>query len=214
MPYPTKLLNDNETVELDLRPHWWYLVPRISLLLLAILFGIYILATDTSWLDNSGFRAIAGVLVVAALVFFLLRLAMWMTTNFVVTSDRVIYRSGVLSKRGIEIPLDRINTVVFHQGPFERIIGAGDLEIESAADTPSKFTDIRKPSIVQAEIYRQAEANENRKYDRIGSNAAGASGAGGALSVAEQLEKLEGLRDRGSITQEQYEAQRTQLLGG
>jgi uncharacterized membrane protein YdbT with pleckstrin-like domain len=205
--YPKKLLNEGESVELDLRPHWWYLVPRISLLLLAIVVGIYAMTTDASW-----FQVPAGVLVLAALVYFGLRYAGWMTTNFVVTSDRIIYRSGVLSKRGIEIPLDRINTVVFHQGPFERILGAGDLEIESAGQQPAKFTDIRKPSIVQAEIYKQSEANENRKFDRVGANLDGKMG-GGASSVAEQLEKLEGLRDRGSITAEQFEAEKAKLLG-
>lgn len=212
MTYPTKLLNPNETVELDLRPHWWFLVPRLSVLLLAVLVGIYAASTDVSWLDQSWFKGLAGIGVVVALVWFGLRYAGWATTNFVVTSDRVIYRSGVLSKRGIEIPLDRINTVVFHQGPFERILGAGDLEIESAGATPSRFTDIRKPAVVQAEIYKQSEANENRKYDRIGQNVD--ETGGGGLTVAEQLEKLEGLRDRGSITEEQYEAQKQALFGG
>jgi uncharacterized membrane protein YdbT with pleckstrin-like domain len=203
--FPKKLLNQNETVELDLRPHWWYLVPRTTLLILAILVGIAALTgTDAGWVQG-----LAGILVIAALVFFGIRWAGWMTTNFVVTSDRVIYRSGVLSKRSIEIPLDRINTVVSNQGPFERILGAGDIEIESAGEQPAKFTDIRKPAIVQAEIYKQAEDNENRKYDRIGANA----GGGAATSVAEQLEKLEGLRDRGSITAEQFEAEKTKLLG-
>ena len=206
MAYPTKLLNDDETVELDLRPHWWFLVPRTSLLVLAVLVGIYAMTTDASW-----FQVPAGLLVLAVLVWFGIRYAQWATTNFVVTSDRVIYRSGVLSKRGIEIPLDRINTVVFNQGPFERILGAGDLEIESAGATPSSFTDIRKPAIVQAEIYKQSESNENRKFDRVGANL---EGMGAGLSVAEQLEKLEGLRDRGAITAEQYEAQKAQLLGG
>jgi uncharacterized membrane protein YdbT with pleckstrin-like domain len=207
--YPKKLLNSGETVELDLRPHWWYLVPRTSLLVLAIIVGIYAMTTDSSW-----FQVPAGLVVVAALVYFGIRYAGWMTTNFVVTSDRIIYRSGVLSKRGIEIPLDRINTVVFHQGPFERVLGAGDLEIESAGQNPARFTDIRKPSIVQAEIYKQSEANENRKFDRIGANAEKmAGGGGGGLSVAEQIEKLEGLRDRGAITPEQFEAQKAELLG-
>jgi uncharacterized membrane protein YdbT with pleckstrin-like domain len=210
--YPQKLLNENETVVLDLRPHWWFLVPRLSLLALAVVIGIYAIGTDVGWLDAGWFKGLAGILLLASLVFFLLRYAGWMTTNFVVTSDRIIYRSGVLSKRGIEIPLDRINTVIFHQGPFERILGAGDLEIESAGQQPARFTDIRKPSIVQAEIYKQSEANENRKFDRVGSNLESLGGPG--LSVAEQLEKLEGLRDRGSITEAQYEAQKAQLLGG
>jgi uncharacterized membrane protein YdbT with pleckstrin-like domain len=216
--YPRKLLNQNETVELDLRPHWWFLAPRLAVLVLAVLLGIVVMAAgDDSTLDNGAIKALVGIAVVAALIWFGVRYSQWATTNFVVTSDRVIYRHGVLSKRGIEIPLDRINTVVFNQSFFERIIGAGDLEIESAAETPSVFTDIRKPSVVQAEIYRQTEDNENRKFDRIGANAssAGAAAAGaGGLSVAEQLEKLEGLRDRGSITQEQYDAQKAQLLGG
>ncbi len=204
MPYPTKLLNDNESIVLDLRPHWWFLVPRALLLGILLVAGIAALG----WEDWAG--AVVGVLVVAALIFFLLRLAVWATVNFVVTTERVIYRHGVLSKRGIEIPLDRINTVVFNQGMFERIIGAGDLEIESAADTPSKFTDIRKPDIVQQEIYRQAEQYENRRADRIGERAAGGRSE---LSAAEQLEKLEGLRDRGSISAEEYEAQKAQILG-
>jgi len=211
MAYPRKLLNQNETVELDLRPHWWFLAPRLAVLVLAVLVGIYTATRDD---PPQALVALVGIAVVAALIWFAVRYAQWATTNFVVTSDRVIYRHGVLSKRGIEIPLDRINTVVFNQSFFERIIGAGDLEIESAADTPSVFTDIRKPSIVQAEIYKQAEDNENRKYDRIGANAERAVAGGGGLSVAEQLEKLEGLRDRGSITPEQYEAQKAQLLGG
>jgi len=206
VPYPRKLLNEGETVELDLRPHWWFLVPRTSVLVLAVLVGIWAMTADQDWVQIP-----AGILVLAALIWFGIRYAGWATTNFVVTSDRIIYRSGVLTKRGIEIPLDRINTVVFHQGPFERILGAGDLEIESAGSTPSRFTDIRKPAIVQAEIYKQSEANENRKFDRVTDNLE-SIGGGPGLSVAEQLEKLEGLHARGSITQEQYEAQKAKLL--
>ena len=44
--YPRKLLNENETVELDLRPHWWFLVPRTSVLVLAVLVGIWAMTAD------------------------------------------------------------------------------------------------------------------------------------------------------------------------
>jgi membrane protein YdbS with pleckstrin-like domain len=203
VPYPRKLLNQNEEVVLDLRPHWWFLVPRLALLALAIVLGVAAL----SWEEWAG--AVVGVLVVAALVFFLLRLAVWATTNFVITTDRVIYRSGVLSKRGIEIPHDRINTVVFNQRLFERMIGAGDLEIQSAGETPSKFTDIRKPDVVQSEIYRQAEANENRKFDRIGAPPSGESGGG---SLADELKKLDDLRQQGVLSEQEFQAQKAALL--
>ena len=63
----------------------------------------------------------------------------------------MISRSGVVAKTGIEIPLDRINTVFFNQSFFERIIGAGDLGIESAGEGGREnFSDVRKPALVQA----------------------------------------------------------------
>ena len=74
----------------------------------------------------------------------------WATINFVITSDRVIYRSGLIAKHGIEIPLERVNNVSFRQGIFERMIGAGDLLIESGGeDGQQRFTDIRDPERVQ-----------------------------------------------------------------
>ena len=204
VPYPQKLLNDSESVVLDLRPHWWFLVPRLALQLLVLVVALMVLAT----VDNSAVQILMGIGVLVALVYFGLRYAEWATTNFVVTTDRVIYRSGVLAKSGIEIPLERINTVVFSQRFFERLIGAGDLEVQSAGETPSTFTDIRKPTVVQAEIYRQMEANQNRKYDRIGS-----AGGSASLSVAEQLEKLHDLHERGALDEDEYQAQKNALLG-
>ena len=120
----------------------------------------------------------------SAVVWFVFRYAEWVTTNFVVTTDRVIYRSGVLAKHGIEIPLERINTVFFDQSIFERVLGRGRPAIESAGETGTEFSDIRRPSFVQNEIYRQMEENENRKFDRIGHRFPGRPPVGsGSLSM-------------------------------
>ena len=119
-----------------------------------------------------GAKYLAVALIVGSLLWFAYRYARWITTNFVVTSDRLVYRSGLIAKQGIEIPLERVNTVFFNQGVFERMLGAGDLSIESGGETGKQnFRDIRRPSAVQNEIYKQMELNNTRMYGAMGHQA-------------------------------------------
>ncbi len=208
MAFPRKLLNDTEEVVLDLNPHWWFMWKQTIALVVAMVLGVVALTR----IDNGILQIIAGVLIIAALVWWGVRYMAWRTTNFVVTTDRLIYRNGVLSKSGIEIPLDRVNNVLFSQKLFERFLGAGDLVIESAGESGRQsFSDVRKPSAVQNEIYRQIEANENRKFDRIGAGG-GVGGGGGSASVADELAKLDDLRSRGVISETEFTAQKARLL--
>ena len=211
MPFPRKLLNESEDVVLDLHPHWWFLAKQTLALLAAIVVGALVLVNDDNDITGNGIvRVLAGVLILLALGWWGFRYLDWRTTNFVVTTDRLIYRHGVLAKHGIEIPLERVNNVLFSQRLFERLLGAGDLIIESAGESGRQaFSDVRKPSAVQNEIYRQIEANENRKFDRIGR-----SGGGGGTSGADELAKLEQLRRDGVISDAEFAAQKARLLGG
>lgn len=145
-----------------------------------------------------------------AVAWFAKSYAVWATTNFIITTDRIVSRKGVLSRTGIEIPLERVNTVFFSQSLFERIIRSGDLVIESAGEMgSSKFTDIRRPLDVQNEIYTQMEANENRKFDRVGQNLGPAAVA---ASIPDQIEKLDQLRHSGALTDEEFETKKAELL--
>ena len=207
MPYPRKLLNDYETLALDLHPHWWYFAESVFALVASIVLGIIVVAMDAA----SGIKWVVVVLILASAVWLLATYLKWVTTNFVITSDRVIFRHGVFAKSGIEIPLERVNSVHFDQGIFERIVGAGDLMIESGAkEGQQRFTDIRNPDRVQNLIHSQMEQNENRMYghDRHPGQIARPA------DVAELLEKLEGLRDRGSLSPEDFENQKRRLLDG
>jgi uncharacterized membrane protein YdbT with pleckstrin-like domain len=213
VPFPRKLLNDDEEIVLDLHPHWWFFAPPLLALIGAIILGILALVNDV----HTALKIPVGVLVLGLLAWFGWRYLRWITTNFVVTTDRLIYRHGVFSKHGIEIPLDRVNTVFFRQSIFERLVGAGDLVIESASETGrQRFSNVRKPSAVQNEIYRQIEANENRKYDRVGvSAAAGASAAHKAddtESIPAQIRELDELRKQGLLTEEEFARKKQQLL--
>ena len=209
MPYPKKNLNTDETIALDMHPHWWYFAQPAAALLGSIVIGIVVLTQTDS---GSTARKAAGIAAVALLVITALwligRYLKWLTTNFVITSQRLIFRQGIVAKRGIEIPLERVNNVNFNQGVFERMLGAGDLLIESGGeDGQQRFTDIRHPDKVQNLVHAQVEA---LIHHRAGYRA-GATTAGGDVTV--QLERLEGLLQRGTITQQEFDSQKAKLLG-
>jgi uncharacterized membrane protein YdbT with pleckstrin-like domain len=197
--FPEKLLNDNEDVVLDLRPHWSTLAKPV----LAVVGGVAL--TIVLSLVGHYLGLIGVALLVVALGWFGLRYLRRATTDFVVTTDRLVYRIGIIAKRGKEIPLERVNDIAFTQSVLERLIGMGDLSIESAgARSRETFEDIPHPSAVQNEIYRQMEAVAARQADRLAGRR--------ELSVPEQLEKLDELRQRGVITQAEFDAKKQQLL--
>lgn len=200
MAFSRKLLNTAEEVVLDLRPHWRFFLGPALLLILALV-GLVVAAVLD--LHEWAQLALAGV-TLAALCWFAGRYARWATTNFVITTDRLIYRSGVLAKQGIEIPLENVQTVFFSQSIIERMFRSGDLVIESGGERGSQaFTDIGKPSLVQNEIYRQIEANQNRMFQGRPS---------GGTSITEQLRQLDDLRQRGVVTQAEFDAKKATLL--
>jgi len=204
MPFPRRLLKSHEEVVVDLHPHWWYYAKPISVLVGAIALGILTLTME----DGSVRTALTWVsigLIGVGVLWTVSRYARWATTHFVITSDRVIFRTGIVAKSGIEIPLVRVSTVHFNQSILQRLVGAGDLVIESGTeDGQQRFTDIRNPDGVQREIHVQKVASERgRSSDSVPSPRPG---------VADQLEKLEGMLDRGTLTPEEFKMQKRRLL--
>lgn len=205
MAFPRRLLNDGEDVVLDLRPHWSFFARPALALVVALAALVALASVDAHEL----IQVAAAVLTLVALVRFAIRYARWATTNFVVTTDRLIHRKGVLAKEGIEIPLERVNTVFFRQSVLERVLRYGDLVIESGGERGQQsFSDVPRPSEVQNEIYHQIEDNQRRMGAGAGSGARERSG----LSVVEQLERLDELCRRGILTRTEFEAKKAQLL--
>jgi len=214
MPYPKNLINEGEHVALDLRPHWWYFSRHILTgipLVIAIILAIRV--------DSSVLRYFVAAVSVGWAFWLLLKYISWTRTYFVVTDQRVVYRTGVISRHGVEIPLERINNLNFHQRIFERVIGAGDLEVQSAGEQGTTlFENVRHPDGVQQEIYRQMEGDAKRDAGRgaseIGKAVADAvkKGGGGGASIPEQIEQLAALRDKGTLTDEEFETKKAELL--
>lgn len=208
MAFPDDALAPHETLVLNLHPHWWYIAKSGIMLVLAVV----LLGGGAIVVSNGALSWLATVVILVALIWFATRFVQWISTFFVLTSDRVIWREGVLRRRSVEIPLERINTVFFEQRLFERLLGLGDIDIESASkDGSQSFEDIRRPADVQKEIYIQMERNETRNYDRMGQAVHGSAPAA-APSAADQITQLAALRDAGHITPEEFEAKKAELL--
>jgi uncharacterized membrane protein YdbT with pleckstrin-like domain len=201
MAFPKKYLNDAEEIILDLRPHWFFLVGPGAALIGSLALAIWAGAADIS--DIILFPALG--LAVVALLWFLKRYAEWITTDFVLTTDRLIYRKGILSRQGKEIPLERLNDVGYHQSLLQRLLGAGDLLVESGGERgQEQFGSFAHPQDTQNEIHRAIEAAAARDADRMAGRR--------ELSPLEQLEKLEELRQRGVISQAEFDLKKAKLL--
>jgi uncharacterized membrane protein YdbT with pleckstrin-like domain len=207
--FPKKNLNPGETVVLDMHPHWWYFAEPAFALLGSITLGVLVLTIDNEGSTKTALSYLSIAALVGSAVWLVLRYVKWVTTNFVLTSNRVIFRSGIIAKRGVEIPINRVNNVNFNQTIFERLVGAGDLLIESGGEEgQSRYTDIRQPDEVQRMIHVQLQASQ----DRMTHGYAVGQPLPPPVDVADQLERLEAMLQRGTLSREEFEAQKRKLL--
>ncbi len=205
MAFPKRLLVEGEELVLDLRPHWIMLVaPAI----VAVLVVIGWIAAAAKWDGVPVFVALAAG--AAPILYYSVRKSIqWGTEHFVVTSDRLIRRQGLIAKHSMEIPLEHINDVRFSQNILERVIGAGTLIVQSASEAGrEEFTNVRHPEDVQKTIYRVGEANKGRMYR------GGGTGPPAAPSATTELERLADLRAKGVLTEDEFQAQKARILGG
>jgi uncharacterized membrane protein YdbT with pleckstrin-like domain len=201
VPFPRKLLNEDEQVVIDVRPHWIVMAWPLLALAASIAAAVFV-STEA---DNDVLLLVMLAVVLVVLAWFLYRLARWATTNLVVTSDRLIVRSGIIAKRGREIPLERINDITVTQSIVNRLLRSGDLVVESAGERGQEsFPECPRPTRVQNEIYVQMEAARDRDLDRRAGRR--------PPSPLEQLEKLDELRQRGVISEAEFEVKKAKLL--
>ncbi|HEY2696560.1 MAG TPA: PH domain-containing protein [Pseudonocardiaceae bacterium] len=162
MAYPENLLTEGEEVVLHKHPHWKMLIVPVLIFLVVVAaasFGSAAFAKQP-W-HEAAWIAIVVVAIVVIVWCTLIPLMRWRTTHFIVTTDRVMAREGVLNRTGMDIPLSRINSVRFEHGLIDRIWGAGTLIIESASDEPLEFDDIPQVEYVHSLLYREVNDNPN-----------------------------------------------------
>ena len=166
MAYPHKLLAPDETIQFETRPHWRALLVPIIVLLVTV-FGMTWLYfwIDTEMLGGTAARWVvlaAGILVLV--LWAIVPVLRWLTTEYVFTDRRIIVRSGIITRRGKDMPLGKVNNVSFFVPAMGRILNYGELQIQSAGENDGlEVRDVPDVEDIQRKVYEFIEADEKRR---------------------------------------------------
>jgi uncharacterized membrane protein YdbT with pleckstrin-like domain len=159
------VMGPGEQVVFDTHPHWSRLVgPVLVLLVVSGLAGYGVALAPGGRYQDPVRWAILGLAVVVVCWFSVARYLRWVTTRYVLTTGRLVVRTGIVARHGRDVPLNRINDVAFSQTALERLLRAGTLVVESAGERGQLcLSDVPRVERVQLSIYRMVERDERRQ---------------------------------------------------
>jgi uncharacterized membrane protein YdbT with pleckstrin-like domain len=157
------LTGDEEPVLL-LHPHWKTLIGPVLIAVIVLAVALLIEAVIPSGRDAAAGRLAVAVIALLALMLWLIAPVLrWRTTTYELTTRRLRTRFGLLTRRGRDIPLARINDVSFEKGILDRLLGAGRLVVESAGEHGRIMQrDIPHVEQVQGTLYQLVEEEQRR----------------------------------------------------
>jgi uncharacterized membrane protein YdbT with pleckstrin-like domain len=189
--------------EILYRAHITRLVLAPWIALLAVLLA----AAAFAWF---GFENAAGALtalVPAVVVGAVLgwKLLVLRANEYVLTDHRVLRNTGILHRQSFDSRLDKVNNIEHRQTLWGRILGFGDVEIDTASEHGmAVYRNISRPLEFKRAIAAAAE--------QYRSAARGGYAAPAGPSGAHRLRQLKELLDDGLISRDEYEEKRRRLL--
>jgi membrane protein YdbS with pleckstrin-like domain len=241
MPFPRRLLTEDEEVIVELRPHWAFLGGPLVIAVVVVALAITAVASFPD--APSGLMYLLLAVVVGSALWLAARLVRWFATSLVVTTSRVVQRSGVLVRNGLELRLERINQLSYHQSILARMLRTGELDVETGVETGVVvFRHVPRPAAVQSVITEQIDAMHRRSEGALIHRPGGVSRdvsrdhdgslatenpmtddtppsgiplarlQPGGPSVAHRLVQLDELWRRGIVTDAEFASKKAELL--
>jgi len=232
MAFPKRLLVDGEDVVVELRPHWaflgWPLAAAVGVVALVV--GILVVFSHAP----VGVIYVLLALVVIAGLWLGGRMLRWLTTSLVLTDSRIIERTGVLARSGLELRLERINQISYHQSLGARLFRTGEVLVEMGGETGVVvFDHVPRPAAVQRLITEQVAAvhrpsstplpvatpvsgawvgQATTGSDTPPSGVAPVTRRPDGQSVADLLVQLDELHRRGILTDDEFRTKKAELI--
>jgi len=196
-------LKKNEQIIITTKRHWFTLVGPVLVTLIGSAIGL---------VAGGYFLLVAPIL----LCYLVYKVIERNNNIWVVTTLRVIDEFGVLSNNSKESPLDKINNVSYSQSFFGKIVGYGDVQIQTAAEVGSStYHLVEKPKKLKDTITHMQEEYKQHQIKTQATELANAIAAGQPnhkTDIASELEKLYELKQKGILTEEEYTFRKTKIL--
>jgi len=214
MAYIDDLLGNGEEKLFAAHPHWTVLAKRIAgnAVLTILLIAIGIVAKVKIANDRGGL-IVLFIFLLVALVFYLqvfIQFLRWRNEHYIITDHRVIQVYGLLGKHSIDSSLNMINDLVLNQTLFGRMLNYGDMQIVTGNDIGSDtLAHVADPLAFKRAVLAARDAYTDRTS---GYRVASPVTVAGHEDATALIAKLADLRDRGAISQAEYDAKRVELL--
>ena len=194
-------MDENERILLATRQHWFVLFSNI---LLEIILTLALIAGVTAATVVYPLAWLGFILVLVPLAGMLRDILIWSNREYIVTNRRVIQISGIFSKNVVDSSLEKVNDVKMSQSFFGRLFDYGDIEILTASELGiNLFKRIGDPVKFKTAMLN---AKEKMGFDEFGAHAQTAE------DMPSLIARLDELRKRGIVTEEEFQQKKRELL--
>jgi uncharacterized membrane protein YdbT with pleckstrin-like domain len=163
MSYVEKNLASGEKLLYQTRHHWVVLLGPILISVLlagpaaALLLWSFGKKRDSGyWTTGTEAAAILGALMVlAAIGTFAYGIAKRNATEMAVTNRRVLIKTGMVSRRTLDLMLTRVESIGVEETGFSRMLGYGLVVVRGTGGTPEPFDKIAHPQEFRRAVQEQ-----------------------------------------------------------
>jgi uncharacterized membrane protein YdbT with pleckstrin-like domain len=167
MGYVDRNLVPGETLLYRTRHHWLVLLGPLVGGLVLLVPGVALLVEAIATGDSGGLvvgsttfspkmmAVVGAVLLVAALITFSYGVAKRNATEMAVTNRRVLIKTGMSSRRTLDLMLSRVESIGVEESTFGRILGYGSVVVRGTGGTPEPFLMIAHPQEFRRAVQEQ-----------------------------------------------------------
>lgn len=228
--YVNSHLATEEHVVYEAHHHWCiWILPILGFVFFSIPCLGVIISIPSDELDGPMFLFLFsfGLFGIWGLIYTLIKTT---TDEFAITNQRLIIKTGVISRRTFELNLTKVETIAVSQYIFDRIFNCGQISIRGTGSTICKLTCIAAPfdfrqafQDVLASYYIPSNANDSyyKKSESTFCNGSSTespnvssnnNGSYGIVDKSESLMKIKELLDTGILTQEEFDDEKKKIL--